>query len=835
MDLSTISSPRRARTVRGALRFLSLVGTLLLALSIRAQAQPDTNRPNFIIKNLGTIVNTGNLEYAPTITADGKTLYFVSDREGGVGGHDFWITKKTTRTGTEFSPPVNLGAPINTTLNEGVASIAADGQTIYFTGCNRPDGLGDCDLYEAELDGDKWTNVHNIRSVNSPYWDSQPSISSDGKTLYFVSNRPGAMGGEGDRDIYYSTKQGDGTWSAPKNLGAPINTVEREDSPFIIAGSGALYFSSAGHGGFGGLDFFISKRREDGTFAEPENMGEPFNTSKDERFLALPAAGDVIYFSSERTDLPNEGKLDIFMGILVPRTVAVLIQGRVFDQCTGGNLTANFLFTNAATGDTLFAGENNKSTGMYSFVVNALGAMKVKVHGTVEGYADIDAVIDVPETKKYLEITRDFPLGQQPVLTWSTSLAPTLKNVPPSSRLANFRGLLIPQILVKQLYPLLTYVFFDSGSAVIPERYVLFNDGSQTTQFSDTAIPGGTMEKYRTMLNIVGYRLRNNPNIKIKVQGCNSNESEIGETKDISGKRAQVVADYITRIWNIDASRVQVQPARDLPAQPSNQKDPLGRIENRRVEITVEDPAGDDYPLVKPIVESSYRLFYEPDSVVFQMKNGIADNLVARRAIEIKRSGQMWHTMTNVGTTDPESKPYNWGKGGDEDEKPIEEAPYVAQLVIYSKDGKECRSQPVEIPVEVLLNEERRQEHIDEFTIDEYNLVLFEYDSPKAGPLNERILSEFVYPFVYNLAEIKITGHTDVIGLEDRNKRLSNDRAGTVVSGIKKNVKAKYASLEGTGVGEDNPLYTNDLPEGRFYNRTVNVRVKTPGGAGSGQ
>jgi len=842
MDLSTISSSRRARTPRATLHLLGLVAALTLAVCLPAQAQPkpdtppETAKPNFIIKNLGTLINTGSLEYAPTITADGKTLYYVSDREGGVGGHDFWITTKTSRTSTEFTQPVNLGAPINTTLNEGVASIAADGQTIYFTGCNRPDGLGDCDLYEAELEGDKWINVRNIRSVNSPYWDSQPSISSDGKTLYFVSNRPGALGGDGDRDIYYSTKQGDGTWSTPKNVGAPINTPEREDSPFIIAGSGALYFSSAGHGGFGGLDFFISTRRENGTWGEPENMGEPFNTSKDERFLALPAAGDVIYFSSERTDISNSGKLDIFMGILQPRTVAVLIQGRVFDQCTGGNLSAKLLFTNAATGDTLSNDANNKSTGLYSFVVNATGAMKIKVRGVVEGYPDIDATIDVPATKTYLEITRDFPLGQQPVLTWSTAPAPTLKDLAPDARLYNFRGLLIPQILVKQLYPLLTYVFFDSGSAVIPDRYVLFTDQAQTNQFSDTAIPGGTMEKYRTMLNIVGYRMRNNPTIKIKVQGCNSAEPDLGETKDISGKRAQVVADYLTRIWGIEAGRIQIQSPRDLPSPPSNPKDPLGRIENRRVEITVDDPSGKDYPIVSPIVESNYRFYYEPDDVVFQMKNGIADNLVARRTIEIKRKGQMWHVLSNVGTSDAQSKPYNWGKDGDPDDKPTDEDPYVAQLVIYSSDGKECRSQPVEIPVEVLTNTERRTLKIGEYTIDDYNLVLFEYDSPKAGPLNDRILNDFVYPFIYNQAVIEITGHTDVIGLEDRNLRLSKDRAQTVVNGVKGKVKTRFASLNGVGVGEDNPLYTNDLPEGRFYNRTVNVRVVTPASSGgSGQ
>lgn len=803
------------------------IGFCVSGESVLAQPNAPDSLNNFRIRNIGSICNSSELEYAPTITADGRTLYYVSNRPNGIGGHDFWYTTKAERLDTIFADPINLGRPINTELNEGVASIAADGQTIFFTGCNRPDGLGDCDLYEAELEGTEWKNVRNVSEINSPYWDSQPSISSDGKTLYFVSNRPGALGGEGDADIYYATLSADGKWSAPMNLGPPLNTKEREDSPFIIAGSGALYFSSAGHGGEGGLDFFVAKRQSDGTWALPTNLGKPFNTKQDERFITLPAAGDIVYFSSAREDMPNSGQLDVFMGLLPPVTITVLVTGRVYDMCTQGNLPADLTFVDAATGETLNVSKTNIATGVYSFVINVTGkAMSIKATGVSPGYPQISETIEVPETKSYLEIRRDFPVGEQPVLSATYDISDYVKNLPESApeEYRNFRGLLIEENLVKELYPLLTYVFFDSGSGQIPDRYIMFSSPEQTQGFSDTTIPGGTLEKYYHMLNIVGYRMRNNPDTKIEIVGNNSEETAIGETKDVSEKRGQVVYDYLSRIWQIDASRMKLLPPRGLPEARSNINDPLGIVENRRTEIR-----SGDWEVVKPIVNRDFRRYPQPENMTFQMKNGINNELVVRRAIEVKRNGQMWHVLNEVGRTEVNSPLYNWGRGGNEDSIPNNETDYTAQLVVYGQDGRECRSEEIKIPVQIVTNEEKRSRGLVDKTIDKYSLVLFKFNSPEAGPLNERILREFIYQDIRQGAEIEVIGHTDVVGLEEVNKKLSGARSNTVLNGIKKNVKASLmASLTGNGVGEEDALYTNLLPEGRFYNRTVQVIIVTP-------
>lgn len=821
---------------------VALAAFLSAGVGLTLHAQPDGGKGNdgstagdqkfqeFIIRNLGPIINSPNLEYAPTITADGRTLYYVSNRAGGVGGHDFWVTTKANRLDTNYTDPYNLGAPVNTALNEGVASISADGQVIYFTACNRDDGLGDCDLYEAELEGTEWKNVRNISEINSAYWDSQPSISSDGKTLYFISNRPGAMGGPDDADVYISRLQSDGRWSEPVNMGAPINTKKREDSPFIFPGGKVLYFASAGHGGYGKLDFFVSTLKADGTWGEPENLGKPFNTSQDERFITLPAAGDVVYFASERDDVGNEGTLDIYMGLLPPRTVTVLIAGRIYDVCTDGNLPASLTFTNTKTGEVMNTASTNAATGEYSFVqdIGQDENLSIAVSGTVPGYGDITATIEVPASKEYREIRRDFPLGQVPQLSFTVPVSDYIGSLPPTApaKYRDFRGLVIEETLVKELYPLLTYVFFDSASAEISSRYKLFKSADQTRNFTDTTIPGGTLQKYYHMLNIVGYRMQQHPTTTIEIQGNNSAEAGSGETKDISKLRGEVVYNYLTTIWKIDPSRIKLLAPRDLPQEPSNRRDPLGIVENRRTEIR-----SNDWEVMRPILIKEIRRFHSPDTMHFQMKNGISDALVARREIQIRRNNGPWHTMSNIGKTDPVSPEYNWGKDGDPEVIADANTPYTAQLVVYSQDGRECRSNEVQIPVIIITSEDKRRERLVDKTIDRYSLVLFKFDSDQAGPLNERILKTYVYDDIRKGAQVKVTGYTDIVGLEDRNLRLSQQRAATVEKGLKGNVSGgKIASLNTEGVGETQPLFSNDLPEGRFYNRTVQIVIETPTG-----
>ena len=406
-----------------------------------------------------------------------------------------------------------------------------------------------------------------------------------------------------------------------------------------------------------------------------------------------------------------------------------------------------------------------------------------------------------------------------------------------SEHYRSFRGLVLEEVYGTELYPLLTYVFFDEGSAEIPKRYKLFSDPAETLAFSDTTTSGGSLQQYYHILNIIGYRMRKHPNSIISLSGFNSTgpsapANQIDETPETSKKRRDVVFNYLTNIWQIDPSRIKlVRPSSNakngLPKERSSVRDPLGMVEKRRAEIR-----SDDWEIMKPIVVKETRRFHSPNNVTFHMTNGIPDSLVERREIWIYREGKEWHRMTDLGMTVSQSSPYNWCREGNIDSAiPKDGTPYVAQLVVYSKGGNVYRSNEIEIPVMIVSQNKKRLEGLPDKTIDRYSLVLFKFDSDGEGPLNSRILKTHVYPNVRPGAEINITGYTDVVGLEDRNLKLSIDRAETVHKSIKQHVPSNnIASLVTKGVGETEPLYANNLPEGRFYNRTVQIIVETPVG-----
>lgn len=257
---------------------------------------------NFNPVNLGPEINTSDDEYSPVATADEKTLIFTRQINGN---EDFY---QSVKKDGKWQKATYLSDKINTpNFNEGSEAISQDGKFLFFTGCNRPDGLGRCDIYVAQKKGDDWGKPFDLSPpVNTSGWESQPSISADGRTLYFVSNRKGGYGGY---DIWKSklTEKG---WGEPENLGPNINTAGNEQSPFIHADDSTLYFCSNGWPGMGGQDLFVSKLGKNGVWQKPENLGYPINTNGDESGLTISANGSTAYFASN--NLNGAGGFDIY-------------------------------------------------------------------------------------------------------------------------------------------------------------------------------------------------------------------------------------------------------------------------------------------------------------------------------------------------------------------------------------------------------------------------------------------------------------------------------------------------------------------------------------------
>ncbi|MBU0763662.1 MAG: tetratricopeptide repeat protein, partial [Bacteroidetes bacterium] len=214
--------------------------------------------------NLGSKVNSSFPEYLPAVTADEQYLLFTrfdtleeANRWGFYNQEDFY---QSVKIDGEWSKAVNLGPPMNTAGNEGAQTFSPDGQFIFFTSCTREDRYGDCDLFYARKSGDAWSAPVNLgKDVNSAYRESEPTFSSDGRTLIFVSDRPG---GYGQHDLWMTTLADMGFWTRPVNLGKKINTEGYERSPFLHPDNRTLYFASDGHIGMGARDLFYSRKDE---------------------------------------------------------------------------------------------------------------------------------------------------------------------------------------------------------------------------------------------------------------------------------------------------------------------------------------------------------------------------------------------------------------------------------------------------------------------------------------------------------------------------------------------------------------------------------------------
>jgi len=296
--------------------------------------------------SVGDSVNTELDEYWPSVTGDGQQLIFTREikRAAGYGRdrqEDFYVSQ--WRSGGYWGTARNAGAPLNTAGNEGAQSIASDGRSMYFTACDRNDGHGRCDIYYSTYDGIRWSPGINAGSpVNTTFWESQPSISPNGKMLFFVSNRPGGMGG---MDIWYPVRGRDGRWGRPVNPGKTINTAGDEFSPFIYFNSKTLYFSSNGRESFGGHDIYYTNLNRDSSWTEPENLGPAINTPADETGLVIESSGRRAYFSSVRER--NRGKDIYFIDLpasVQPEPVSYF-KATVIDKATGAPLTARYELT----------------------------------------------------------------------------------------------------------------------------------------------------------------------------------------------------------------------------------------------------------------------------------------------------------------------------------------------------------------------------------------------------------------------------------------------------------------------------------------------------------
>ncbi len=329
----------------------------------------------FQLENLGPGVNSELKEYLPVVSTDQNIIVFtrtIPDKMSPNGlQEDFFVSYNSDKG---WGKAINMGQPLNTNVNEGGHTLTADGKYMVFTICEvygdygpGRQGLGSCDLFISTKTDKGWSAPRNLGpNINSSFFDSQPALSPDGSEIFFSSTR---TGGYGNSDIYRVSVTPKG-FGKPENLGPIINTPGREEGVFLHPDGQTLFFSSNGHPGMGEKDIFMSKRNIDGTWGKPMNLGYPINTNEDESDFTVDALGEYAYITSSREG--GFGDCDIYRfklpEHLKPKPVNYL-KGIVYDADTKEKIQANFELIDLSTKKVIVASNSIAGSGEFLVVL----------------------------------------------------------------------------------------------------------------------------------------------------------------------------------------------------------------------------------------------------------------------------------------------------------------------------------------------------------------------------------------------------------------------------------------------------------------------------------
>lgn len=488
-------------------------------------------------KNMGDAVNSSEFEYFPTITADEQNLYYTRRLPCPecLGGwqEDLFIAKSNA---TAWSVG-RVVQELSSQGNEGAPSISADGNYMFITmsqemggaymGGNAK-GFGSCDIFYTQKVNGRWTKPVNLgTSINSSQWESQPSFSSDGKTLYFVRGNPMRNGTVKNIDIFYSVVEADGKFGPAVRLPDNINSKDDEESVFIHPDNQTLYFSSRGHVGMGGADIFMSRRKADGSWGDPVNLGFPINSADDENSLLVSPSGRMAYFASDREG--GEGGLDLYEfelpPVLKPEPITY-VKGIVFNARNRQPLEASFELIDLESQKLLTRSYSQKNG---EFLATLTANKNYVVNVSKEGFLFYSDNFNLKEIKTDFNTPFLLNIPLEPIDTGSTV---ELKNV-----------------------------FFDVNKAELrPES--------------------------RTELDKLVSFLLKNPNLKIELGGHTDNTGDKKANQILSENRARAVQEYLVNTGKIGSSRLSYKGYGDTRPKVPNDT-PENKAKNRRTEFKV--------------------------------------------------------------------------------------------------------------------------------------------------------------------------------------------------------------------------------------------------------
>lgn len=479
-------------------------------------------------ERLNDEVNTELPEYLPSLSIDGSTLLFhrrVNNQE------DFYLATWDDSLNWHNVRPLT---DLNTKANEGAHSLSADGNTLYFTLCDFPANYGSCDIYHSIKTDKGWSNPVNLGpNVNSKFWDSQPSVSADGRFLFFSSDRPG---GHGNRDLYVCFKTRSGKWSNPVNLGDVVNSKGDDEAPFFHPDGKTLYYMSDGHPGMGSSDLFFSQTPDITDWSVPVNLGYPINTRHKEGAIFVTTDGATAYFAKEYIDSSGRANqkitnIDIYT-FQMPDNVrpdpVSYLEAQITDKKTGQPVSAEVRL-------------RSLESGAYNYLGKTLEDGKILV--ALPAGQKLGMFID---KAGYVYYSEHFDLDLD-------------------------HGYYEPFRMTIGLTPIEDHLVTAEESLIL--KNVLFETNSHQIQ----SLSYFELDRLAALLEA-------NPDIHIHIIGHTDNVGSSEYNLELSEKRAGEVYLYLVDKGNIAADRITYKGMGDMQPVADNATEE-GRTENRRVEV----------------------------------------------------------------------------------------------------------------------------------------------------------------------------------------------------------------------------------------------------------
>ncbi len=475
------------------------------------------NAPEISIQNMGDSINSPASEYFPTVSIQDSLFLFM--RRMNLSREDFY----TSSMGSDgFSAAMPLSDTLNFAAKKGSMSLSADLQTLYYAADYAEQGYGRYDIYKVQRSPWGWSKPKNLgQRINSDFWDSAPSIAPDGNSIYFASNRPEGYGGI---DIYVAYKNEKGYWEEAINLGPTINTKGDDQTPFIHADNQSLYFSSNGRLGFGGSDIYVSRKKIDGSWTTPVNLGYPINTYDNEGSIAVASNGATAYIASDRLD--SRGELDIYKITLAENTRAYktwYIKGQIIDAATKKTIPAELQIVDPASGYPMMEMQID-SMGQFLLALPYFDSLGLKINSPGHDY--LSSILPIDSVKSMAGKTFDFALMP------------------------------IEKIFTKTF----NQVYFETNAAVLQ------------------AISNNELDA------LVRY-LKTTLNAQILIEGHTDNTGTTAQNNLLSLQRANAIGDYLVQ-KGIAANRIQRKGlGSSMPI--ADNKTAAGRAKNRRTSFTI--------------------------------------------------------------------------------------------------------------------------------------------------------------------------------------------------------------------------------------------------------